>query len=261
MTVSPRLTYIGHATILLEMGGVRLLTDPILRNRVSFLRRNGLPVDAAACRDIDAVLISHLHYDHLDLPSLRMLGHDTRLIVPHGSAKFFHRHGFRHIEDIHVGDTSTVGELTIRATHARHSHYRHPFGLKSGCLGFVIQGDYKVYFPGDTDLFPEMFHLRDGLDVALLPVWGWGPTLGPGHMDPLQAAKALALLQPRLAIPIHWGTLYPTGLARLNPRSFLTGPPHAFARFAAHLAPEVKTEIVEPGGTISLGEALTTAAP
>jgi L-ascorbate metabolism protein UlaG (beta-lactamase superfamily) len=160
-----------------------------------------------------------------------------------------------------VGDTSTVGGLTIRATPARHSHYRHLFGLKSGCLGFVIQGDYKVYFPGDTDLFPEMFDLRNNLDVALLPVWGWGPTLGPGHMDPLQAAKALAILQPRLAIPIHWGTLYPTGLARLNPRRFLTGPPHAFVRFAAHLAPEVKTQIVEPGGIISLGEALEAALP
>jgi len=259
MTESPSLTYIGHATVLIEMGGMRVLTDPILRNRISLLRRRGLPIDPATFRDIDAVLISHLHYDHLDLPSLRLLGHDTRLIVPHGSAKLFRRQGFRLIEDVREGDTTTIGMLTVRATRARHSHYRHPFGLRSDCLGFIIQGQYKVYFPGDTDIFPEMIHLQDDLDVALLPVWGWGPTLGPGHMDPLQAAKALALLRPRLAIPIHWGTLYPTGLAQLNPRRFLTDPPYAFARFAAYLAPEVKTQIVEPGGTVSLDEALKEA--
>lgn len=256
MSHSSNLTYIGHATMLIDMDGQRILTDPILRDRLSLLRRRGRLIDPLALQNIDAILISHLHYDHLDLPSLRMLGHETRLIVPRGSARLFQRHGFRYVEELYIDDTTAVGGLTIRATYAKHSNTRHPFGMYTQALGFIIAGSYQIYFPGDTDLFPEMAQLSDQLDVALLPVWGWGPTLGPGHMDPLQAAKTLPLLQPRLAIPIHWGTLYLLGLARLNPRRFLTEPPYAFARHAASLAPEVKTQIVDPGGTISLAEAL-----
>lgn len=256
MTQAPSLTYVGHATILIEMDGQRILTDPILRNQVSLLRRRGRPVDLAMFRNLDAVLISHLHYDHLDLPSLRLLGSDIRLIVPRGSARFFERHGFRFIEEIQVDETTTVGPLALRATYAEHTPFRHPFGLKTQCLGFIISSSYKIYFPGDTDLFPGMADLSDKLDVALLPVWGWGPTLGPGHMDPLQAAKTLPLLRPRLAVPIHWGSLHPWGLDKLNPRRFLTEPPHAFARYAASLAPEVKTLIVEAGETIILDTAL-----
>jgi L-ascorbate metabolism protein UlaG (beta-lactamase superfamily) len=256
MTQSASLAYIGHATILIEMNGQRILTDPILRSRVSLLRRRGQPIDPALFQNLDGVLISHLHYDHLDLPSLRLLGHNARLIVPRGSARFFNRHGFRYVEELQVDDTTSIGEVALRATYARHNSTRYPFGLRTQCLGFIITGSYQIYFPGDTDLFPEMAQLSDSLDVALLPVWGWGPTLGPGHMDPLQAAKTLPLLRPRLAIPIHWGSLYLWGLGRLNPRQFLSEPPYAFVRYAAGLAPEVKTQIVEPGGTILLDAAL-----
>ena len=97
--------------------------------------------------------------------------------------------------------------------------------------------------------------LADNLDVALLPVWGWGPTLGTGHMNPYRAAEALQLLQPRLAIPIHWGTFFPFGLGRIMPR-LLIDPPHLFALAAAKLAPEVETQIIPPGQSISIeGEA------
>ena len=69
-----------------------------------------------------------------------------------------------------------------------------------------------VYFPGDTDLFPEMGSLAP-VDAALLPIWGWGPTLGPGHLDPDGAVRATQLIEPRLVIPIHWGTYAPAGSA------------------------------------------------
>jgi len=84
------------------------------------------------------------------------------------------------------------------------------------------------------------------LDVALLPVWGWGPNLGPGHLDPYRAALALQLLKPRLAIPIHWGTLYPLGFIP-SWAGFLRDPPHRFAWFAERLAPEVQVLILQPG--------------
>jgi L-ascorbate metabolism protein UlaG (beta-lactamase superfamily) len=91
------------------------------------------------------------------------------------------------------------------------------------------------------------------LDLALLPVWGWGPTLGIGHLNPERAARALALLRPRLAIPIHWGALAPIGLHWLRPR-FLIDPPYAFQEYAKVLAPEVQVRILLPGESLSLAD-------
>jgi L-ascorbate metabolism protein UlaG (beta-lactamase superfamily) len=108
-----------------------------------------------------------------------------------------------------------------------------------------------VYFPGDTDLFPGLEALAGTLDAATLPVWGWGPTIGPGHMDPERAARAAAILRPRLAVPIHWGTLYPAGLRRVIPAPLET-PGHAFLEAAARLAPGVATRLLAPGDAVEL---------
>ena len=244
-----RLTYGGHSTTLIELDGVRLLTDPVLRDRVAHLRRHARPVDPAHYRRVDAVLISHLHLDHLDFPSLRRLGRDTPLVVPTGAGSALSRRGFRDVVELGAGDSLALGPLTIEATRAEHSGFRPPFGPTADCLGFVVRGSRRVYFAGDTDLFPEMAALAPGLDVALLPVWGWGPNLGEGHMDPLRAAQALRLLRPRVAVPIHWGTFHPIGTVARRAR-FLVDPPRAFARHAEALAPEVVVRIVPPGESL-----------
>jgi len=93
--------------------------------------------------------------------------------------------------------------------------------------------------------------LGEGLDLALLPVWGWGPTLGPGHLDPERAARAAALLSPRIAVPIHWGTLYPLGLARLRPGP-LRSPGWEFAARMREIAPQVEARVLAPGESTSL---------
>jgi len=244
-----QLTFLGHATTLIEMDGVRLLTDPILRSRVAHLNHRHGPVEVAAAQNVDAVLISHLHFDHFDLPSLRLLHPSTRLIVPRGAAKLLK--GFSRVEEVEMGDTITVGTVIITATYADHARQRHPFGPAADCLGFLIQGRYRLYFAGDTDLFPEMKDLAPNLDVALLPVWGWGPTLGKGHLTPQRAAEALTLLLPRLAVPIHWGSLHPLGMGWLKPR-FLSDPPYSFIYHAEQLAPQVRTELLMPGKMLSL---------
>jgi L-ascorbate metabolism protein UlaG (beta-lactamase superfamily) len=96
-----------------------------------------------------------------------------------------------------------------------------------------------------------MNDLAPTLDLALLPVWGWGPTLGPGHLDPDGAARAAALLSPRLAVPIHWGTLYPFGLARLRPGRLML-PAEEFVACAREIAPQVETRVLSPGESASL---------
>ena len=251
MAQSTQITYLGHSTILLEMDGLRVLTDPLLRDRVGFLCRQSAPIDSSSYEDIDAVLISHLHIDHMDLPSLRRMNRSTRLIVPLGSAKPLCKLGFRSIDEIRIGDKRTLGSMTIKSTYAKHARSRFPFGLVADCMGYLISGGHDVYFAGDTDLFLEMNETANDIDVALLPVWGWGPTIRGQHMSPYRAAQALTLLSPRLAIPIHWGTMAPLGMGWLNP-PFLSRPPHTFAQHAADLAPNVSIRILQPGSSIKI---------
>jgi L-ascorbate metabolism protein UlaG (beta-lactamase superfamily) len=246
MTDPLHITYIGHATCLIETNGVRILTDPILRDRIGYISRPRSPLDPAWSTDIDAVLISHMHLDHLDIPSLRRLGRDVRLIVPTGSGDLLRRHGFRRIEEMRAGEWTAVGSVAVETTFATHDGARHPFGPVGEAVGYVVHGETSIYFAGDTDLFPEMSRIHGSLDVALLPVWGWGPTLGVGHMTPRRAAESLTMLRPRAAIPIHWGTFAPLFTRWLRPR-FLKEPPHDFESHASELAPDVKIHVVHPG--------------
>ena len=254
-----RIVFLGHATVLIELDGVRVLTDPLLHDRVAHLRRQVPPLEPAVYADLDAVLISHLHHDHLDLASLRLLGLEIPLLVPAGAGELLRGRGFSDVTELSVGAVANVGaQVTVTAVEARHDGRRHPGGLRAATLGYVIEGRHAVYFAGDTELFDGMSELRSThergetsgqssrLDVALLPVAGWGPTLGAGHMDPLDAARAARLIRPRIAIPMHWGTLLPIGLAGRHGGK-LGDPPRVFAEHAASLAPGVEVRVLEPG--------------
>jgi L-ascorbate metabolism protein UlaG (beta-lactamase superfamily) len=244
-----RLTYVGHATVVIDMAGTRLITDPVLRPRVAHLRRAG-PVDPALVRDIDGVLISHAHMDHLDPPSLALLEGEPTIVVPRGAARFVRRR--RGVVEAGEGDELRIGTLTIRPTHADHDGRRYQFGPAAPTLGYRVEGDRAVYFAGDTGFFPGMADIgRAGVDVALLPVSGWGARLPPGHLDPLAAARALELLAPQVAVPIHWGTLAPVVAGRHAP-GHSESPAHEFAEHAAALAPGVDVVVIPPGGTVEL---------
>jgi L-ascorbate metabolism protein UlaG (beta-lactamase superfamily) len=194
-------------------------------------------------RDIDMVLISHLHWDHLDVPSLRALGMDTPIVVPAGAGQWLSGIGFGDVREMGVGDELAVGGVVVEAVEAYHSAFRPPAGPSADPLGYVVRGSRSVYFAGDTDMFDGMSGLaRPGevIDMALLPVWGWGPVLGRGrHLDPERAAEALRLIRPRAAVPIHWGTYWPHAMGRVLPAR-LVEPPAAFAEYAAELAPKVR---------------------
>ena len=259
--MAPGITFIGHATVLIEIDGVRILTDPILLPRVLFLDRVVSPIRESSYRDIDIVLISHLHHDHCDIRSLRRLSGAT-IVVPQGSAGYLRRRGGLHkLVEVGQGTTLELGGVLVTAVHADHDGKRVPLGPNAAALGFVITGsEGTVYFAGDTDVYPEMASLpmpeSAGIDTALLPVWGWGPNLGPGHMNPQRAADALALLQARNAMPIHWGTLFPYGMRRVLPSSstLLFAPPEQFAELAARSAPDSQVAVVKPGGRMGTGD-------
>jgi L-ascorbate metabolism protein UlaG (beta-lactamase superfamily) len=233
--------------VLLEHGGVRLLTDPVLRRRVVHLRRHG-PVPEPP-RRLDAVLLSHLHYDHVDLPSLRLLDRQVRVLAPRGAGAWLRRAGFRDTEELAAGARTKVGGVGVTAVPALHDDRRRPVGgVRARPIGFVVGEERRVYFAGDTDLFEGMAELAP-LDLALLPVAGWGPKLGPGHLDPERAARAAAAMRPRLAVPIHWGTLSP---AYSKPGAWFSDPPHAFAAQVAELAPDVEVRVISPGDSVEL---------
>jgi len=245
-TSADRIVFLGHSTVLIEVEGVRLLTDPLLRRRVVHLRRQVAPVDPGATTGLEAVLISHVHQDHLDLASLRLLGRDTQLLVPAGAGAWLRGRRFARVTELGVGETVDVGALAVTAVEARHDGRRRPRGPRAEALGYLVRGRRAVYFAGDTEFFEGMRQQLPRLDAALLPVAGWGPTVGPGHMGPLDAARAAQLLLPRLAIPVHWGTMLPIGFAGRQ-RALLSDPPHEFAQNVARLAPGVEVRILRPG--------------
>lgn len=241
-----RIEYVGHATVVVDLDGVRLVTDPLLRRRVVHLRRSAA-VDPRAFRDVDTVLISHAHHDHLDLPSLEKLGKSLPIVVPKGLGGLLRKRRFESVVEVEEDEVLRIGELEIRAVHAEHEDTRGLFGAKAQPLGYVISGSCSVYFAGDTDLFDSMSELA-APDVALIPIWGWGPTLGSGgHLDPKGAVEALRLIRPRVAIPIHWGTYSPIHLGLRGSPAFLRVPAVDFAVAAAELAPDVEVRVLAPG--------------
>lgn len=245
-------TYIGHATTLLEMDGVRILTDPVLRRRVLHLRRRvplGLP-GAAPLAGVDGILVSHLHFDHFDLQTMRTFDHGVTIVVPRGGAvQLLRRRGFTDVRGVDEDTVLSIGSIQVRAVHAQHPPGGTPW-LKGPALGYVLRGSLSIYFAGDTDVFGEMSSLS-GPDVALLPVAGWGRRLPEGdHMNPLRAARALTLLRPRVAIPIHWGTFAP--LWALRGYAANDAAADEFRRLGREVAPDVDVRVLEPGETYTL---------
>jgi L-ascorbate metabolism protein UlaG (beta-lactamase superfamily) len=152
------------------------------------------------------------------------------------------------VEEVEPKDRLSIDRVHFAVVEAVHSGRREPFGPEGQAIGCVIEGSRTVYFAGDTDLFPGMGVLAGRLDVALLPVWGWGPSVGEGHLDPQRAAEAVALIGPKLAIPIHWGTFaLPWARDGGSDR-----PAREFAKLAAELAPEVEVRVLAPGESAEL---------
>lgn len=236
--------FIGHATAILDLGGVRVMTDPFLRTTLGPLQRHGPLPQASSFEGVDVVVISHGHPDHLDRRSLQMIGGRPVVVVPRGLGAWLRGSSRGEIVEMVAGERLTVGPLTITGIPAR--HWIGPGAPRAAPMGFHLDAGVRVYFAGDTGRFAAMADLAGRVDVALLPVWTWGPHLGPGHLGPRSAAEALVDIAPVAAVPIHWGTLYPRRLHRVW-RGPLEEPGERFAAHAALLAPGVDVRVVRPG--------------
>ena len=244
-TTTGTVTWLGHSCAAIRLDGVVIVTDPVLRSRIVHLRRKE-PVAPGAVDGAGVVLISHSHHDHLDLHSLDRLDREAQVLVPAGAGGLLRRRGFSFVREVVAGDEVDVGALRVRVTHAEHaSGFRMGTG-RTQPVGYVIAGTRTVYFAGDTDVFQGMGALGR-IDVALLPVAGWGPRLPAGHLDPARAVEALELIDPRLAIPIHWGTYAPW-----RPPLGDDTPARTFAELAATVVPAVDVCVLRPGQSCPL---------
>jgi L-ascorbate metabolism protein UlaG (beta-lactamase superfamily) len=250
-----RITYLGHATVLIEIDGLKVLTDPLLRPRILHLRRVAPAATAEQLDGVDLVLISHAHHDHLDTSSLRLIGGLPRVLCPGPARRAVAAAGLEP-EVMGTEGWAKQGDVEIEAVRAEHDGRRLPHHRRHEALGYVLRGPSgSVYFAGDTGWFEEIGEISP-VDVALLPVAGWGPRLGPGHLDPDEAARAAARISPRIAIPIHWGTYERVAMKRSGHRS---DPARRFCDQVAELAPGVDAELLAPGVSLEVAAAGSSA--
>ena len=209
-----------------------------------------------ACSDIDAVLLSHLHHDHLDASSLRRFAGRPKIVIPRGAAGALRRRRFGNLHEIAPGERIGVGALAVTATPAAHDGRRLPVGPAIGANGYLVEGEgLRLYFAGDTAPSPDVETAVTKPDLALLPIGGWGPRLSDAHhLGPGTAAALAAVIQPRVVIPIHWGTLLRVGLNRRSDE-ILARPARDFAAELAEVAPSVELRTLEPGQSTLIGAA------
>lgn len=249
------LTWWGHSTVTLEHDGVRVLTDPVLADRIVHLRRHG-PTPGPEAARADLVLVSHLHGDHLHVPSLRGLGPATTLVVPRGGAALARGLAVRSVLEASPGDVLDVAGLWVQVAAAHHDGRRLPGSRHRGpALGFRVAGPtWSWWYPGDTGV--DQAHADvEPVDLALVPIGGWGPTLGHEHLDPDQAADAVRSVGTRWALPVHHATFWPLGLRRVHRanhyRLFVTPGPR-FAEAVARVDPGVEVLLPRHGERVVL---------
>ncbi|MDP2885731.1 MAG: MBL fold metallo-hydrolase [Ignavibacteria bacterium] len=212
------ITLINHATVLIQLGGINILTDPIYSLTVSYLfprmQKAGIPFKELP--SIDHILLSHSDYDHLNMKTLRRLQRrgTSTVVLPKGLRSYGDKAGFRDVVEMSSWEEFERDGLRITCVPAKHVSKRKPGDLSAtACCGYVIRANNRtVYFAGDSayaDFFKEIGSRYD-IDVALLPIGAYKPEkwFKNLHLHPVTALQAFQDLRARHLAPIHWGTFW-----------------------------------------------------
>ena len=219
---APQITWLGHATLLIQYQGINILTDPILSNRASAVSFAGperlieMPIPAQDLPRIDYVIISHNHYDHLDLGTIKQLGNTPVYLVPLNLKEWFVNEGIdpTRVQEFDWWDSSQFKALTVTATPSQHWSARGPFDrFETLWAAWHLQlGNFSLWFAGDTGYnefqFKEIGARLNNIDVALIPIGAYAPRffMREQHVDPAEALKIHQDLGTKLSIGMHWGT-------------------------------------------------------
>ncbi|KRF32435.1 MBL fold metallo-hydrolase [Nocardioides sp. Soil805] len=245
------LTWLGHSTVVLDLDGVRLVADPLLRPHGGILRRRGSQPEESSWAGAHAVLLSHLHHDHAEVSSLRLLGQVPVLTSTENAAwvtgKGLLGRGLGEEEWVEVGGVEV--RLVPAVHHSRPMPHR-----PNAAHGHLVRGPSGVvWVAGDTGIHPAMEDLAAmagaPVDLAAVPVGGWGPRLSPGHLGPDEAAVACRMSGASWAVPVHWGTLHLPGGSR-RPRGWMDAAGPHFERALAREAPDCKAVVLDVGGSV-----------
>jgi L-ascorbate metabolism protein UlaG (beta-lactamase superfamily) len=248
-------TWLGHATVVVDIDGVRLVSDPLLRRHNGPLRRQWTSPSRTAWTGARAVLLSHLHHDHAEVSSLRMLG-DVPVLTAVENAGWVTGKGLRgrglRDEWVQVDGAQDVFVRLVPAVHRSRPMPHRP----NAANGHLVKGPSGVvWLAGDTELFADMEELPQmagaRIDVAVVPVGGWGPRLSLGHLGPDEAAIACRLAGASLAVPVHWGTLHVPG-GRTFPRGWMESGGPLFEAAVAREAPGCEAAVLQPGGSVTV---------
>jgi L-ascorbate metabolism protein UlaG (beta-lactamase superfamily) len=250
---------------------VRVATDPLF-SRVLFALHRMVDSPDDGCAEADLVLVSHLHFDHLHLRSLRRFTPGTPMVVPRGAPGLVRGLSRLNVIEVRPGDVLSVAGVDVEVLPAHHDGRRSVLHRRSApALGFRfgVPGA-SAWFPGDTGLRPDITRVRP-VDIALAPIGGWGPSLGDEHLDPEEAVTALSRVGARWALAVHYGTYWPIGLRRLRPNNhhhFFHTPPMRFHQAVRDqglatvpLTPTVGERVVLKTSSVSDRDAVPRAGP
>ena len=208
---SVALTWIGHASFLLQAGGLNVLIDPIWGNWVKGIKRMRHPgVELRDLPRIDLVLVTHAHFDHLDRKTLREVASDQPIVVPFEVGNLVHDLGFGVVQELGYWETFQHGPVKVTLTPCSHWGARMLHDSHRGFGGYILEiGGRVIYHCGDTAYFEGFREIgrRFPIDVALLPIGAYEPpSLRPVHMNPEEALEAFQELGARYMVPMHYGT-------------------------------------------------------
>jgi L-ascorbate metabolism protein UlaG (beta-lactamase superfamily) len=219
-------TFVGHATLLLQWRGLNILTDPNFVPRVVVPKRlvdPGIPIEQLP--PLDLIVVSHAHLDHLVKPSLRKLGKEVPVVVPTGLAELITPLGFRRVYELNWWDVYEGDDFKVIHVPAKHWGRRTPHDRERGYGGFVIERHgHHVYFAGDTAYFKGFLEIGRAfpIDLALLPIGAYRPhSYRQVHCNPEDALQAFEDMQARYMVPIHWGTFRLTSEPIHEPTTWL----------------------------------------